>query len=157
MDAFKKADQFRFIWQELQQNGDLSVQVLDQSSPNPAAKAGLMLRKSVDPVSPYYGVFVTPGKGVQVQYSSDYNQPPVVLASIRMRSPIYLKLTRDVTRFEAYTSADGQTWTLIPHSPVTVDRLAGSLMAGMAVTSQDESRLNAATFNNLNCILRGTD
>ena len=146
---WEKADQFRYVWQSLIADGEISARMVSQTNTNPSAKAGIMLRKTFDPVSPYYGVFVTPGHGIRVQYRSDFNADPTVLASISETLPVYLKLVQTGTTYSAYTSADNVNWTLIPDSIVNVSSLDGSLMAGLAVTSRDESAMNVAMFDSV--------
>ncbi len=67
-DIFGTADQFNFASQGLTGNGTLTARVASQAVSNAWAKAGLMLRATSDPGSPYYGVFVTPANGVVVQW-----------------------------------------------------------------------------------------
>jgi hypothetical protein len=62
---WEKADQFRYVWQRLIANGEFSVRITGQTNTNSSAKAGIMLRKTFDPVSPYYAVFVTPRNGMK--------------------------------------------------------------------------------------------
>ena len=76
-----KADQFRYVWQELRGDGEFSARVTGQTDTNVAAKAGVMLRKTFDPVSPYYAVFMTPHDGIHVQYRSVFNQDTVDVSS----------------------------------------------------------------------------
>jgi hypothetical protein len=146
---WEKADQFRYAWQNLTADGEISARMVSQTNTNSSAKAGIMLRKTFDPVSPYYGVFVTPGIGIHVQYRPDFNENPTDLASVSETPPVYLKIVRTGTTYSAYTSADGVDWTLIPDSVINVGSLDGSLMAGLAVTSRNESAMSIAMFDNV--------
>jgi hypothetical protein len=146
---WEKADQFRYVWQDLIADGEISARMVSQTNSNSLAKAGLTLRKTFDPVSPYYGVFVTPDSGIHVQYRSHFNENPTDLTSVSKTPPIYLKVARTGATFKAYTSADELNWTLIPDSVVNVSTLDGSLMAGLAVTSRDEGALSVATFDSV--------
>ena len=108
-----------------------------------------MLRKTFDPVSPYYAVFVTPRNGIHVQYRSDFNQDPMRLVSASRTPPVYLKIVRVGLILSAYTSTDGTNWTLIPNSTVNIAGLGGSLMAGLAVTSRNQDMLSTADFDSV--------
>src|SRR5258708_473152 len=60
------ADQFHFVWQTLASDGGIRAQVLTQTNTNSRARAGVMLRLSSDPGSPFYMVVVTPSRGIFV-------------------------------------------------------------------------------------------
>jgi hypothetical protein len=144
-----KADQFRYVWQYLMADGELGARAISQTNTNSSAKAGIMLRKTFDPVSPYYAVFITPATGIHVQYRSDFNQNPTDVASVSRTPPVYLKIIRVGTTCSAYTSADGAHWILIPNSTVDVGGLSGALMAGLAVTSRNEDMLSITEFDSV--------
>ena len=146
---WEKADQFRYVWQELRVGGQFSARITSQTNTNSSAKAGIMLRKTFDPVSPYYAVFVTPRNGIHVQYRSDFNQDPMRLVSASRTPPVYLKIVRVGLILSAYTSTDGTNWTLIPNSTVNIAGLGGSLMAGLAVTSRNQDMLSTANFDSV--------
>jgi hypothetical protein len=147
--AWEKADQFRLISQEATGDGSVSARVIGQTDTNAAAKAGVMLRKTFDPVSPHYAVFVTPRRGIHVQYRADFNQDPVEVISISGSSPVFLRVMRTGTTYRAYTSVDGTNWTLLPRSTVDLVNLNGALMAGLAVTSRATNLLNVASFDHV--------
>ncbi len=146
---FEKADQCRFVWKDFTTDGELGARVISQTKTNPSTKAGIMLRKTFDPVSPYYAIWVTPSTGIRVQYRSDFNLTPTDLASTRIPPPVYLKIDRNNTAFSAYTSINGTDWTLIPNSTINVASLNGPLLAGLAVTSRNEAAISTASFENV--------
>jgi hypothetical protein len=148
LENWVRADQFRFVWQNFS-DGELSVKALSQTYTDSAAKAGLMIRKTFDPISPYYAVYVTPRRGVRVQYRADFAKDSQDLAAVSGTVPVFLKITKNGTSFSAFTSSDGDNWSLIPHSTITLANLDGLLMGGLAVTSRNENALSAATFDHL--------
>ncbi|MEJ2598060.1 MAG: hypothetical protein P8Z00_06975 [Anaerolineales bacterium] len=145
---FEKADQFHFVWKDLNGNGAFSARSIGQSNTDNSAKAGIMLRSTFDPVSPFYAALVTPRSELIIRYRSDFNENPIDLASFHVDLPAYLKVTRSSTAFSTYLSTDGKQWVLIPDSVINLPNLEGTLMAGIAVTSQNESLLNTAEFDN---------
>lgn len=148
-ELWVQADQFRYVWQSIPENVRVSARVTSQSSTNPLAKSGLMIRKSFDPVSPYYAVYVTPGTGVRVQYRPGYGQESQDLVSVFQRAPIYIQVLRTGTTYSAYISQDGNNWELIPKSSIALNDLNGTLMVGLAVTSHDEETMNTASFDHV--------
>lgn len=146
---WEKADQFRFIWQT--QEGDLaaSARLVSQSDTDPYAKAGLMFRKTFDPLSPYYAVLVTPARGIRVQYRAGFIEKSHTLAILPGSAPVFLKLEKNGATFQAFTSTDGVRWSLIPGSTRDLPEMTGELMAGMAVSSHDDTELGSASFEHL--------
>jgi hypothetical protein len=147
---FARADQFYYVWQSLDCNGYLSVGVSHIAGHSDRSKAGIMMRKSFDPVSPYYAVFVTSPNGGKVQFRSDFGQDTQDLAFTFVQSRVYLKIVRSSTSFGSYTSSDGISWDLISGSQKVINSLTDTLMGGMAVTSGDEKTLESAAFDHVN-------
>ena len=110
-DIWGTSDSFHMVSQSLSGDGTVSVQVTSQQATDPWAKAGVMMRGSTDPGSPYYAVFVTPGNGIDVQARASQGGNSVQVASEPGTAPVYLQVARyttsGTTYFTAYTSPDG--------------------------------------------------
>ena len=148
-DIWGTADAFHLVAEPLAGDGTLSAEVTSVSSqlqPSPWAKAGIMLRLTDGPGSPYYAALQTEGKGTVVQYRDtrgDVSTQPVDVAG---GAPIYLAISRSGTTFSAATSTDGVTWTPLAGSTVSLPALTGSLLAGVAVTSHHQDYLSSASL-----------
>lgn len=138
-------DQFHFISQAQNGDGGISAQVATLGNTNSYAKAGVMLRLTADPHSPFYAVFVTPGNGIMVQYRTTQGGSAVRQVAIAGTVPAYLKVMRSGMAFTAYTSTDGTTWTVIAGSTVQMTWASASL-AGVALTSHNTGQVDGATF-----------
>ena len=147
-DIFESADHFHYVWQTLAGDGSFSARIASQSNSNAWAKAGVMLRASTDPGAPEYSLLLTPGHGIVVQVRSSATGSASRIALITGASPVYLRVTRSGTTFTAYTSSDGNTWTQIPGSTVTIP-MTGAALEGVAVTSHNTSVLSAVTADTL--------
>jgi hypothetical protein len=145
-DIYGTADAFRLVNQSLAGDGSVSAHITAQSNSSGWAKAGVMLRLTNDPGSPYYAVFMTPANGVTAQYRTTQGG---TTGSVKTTgtTPAYLKVTRAGTTFTAYTSTDGVTWTLVPNSTKTMTNLTGALLGGLAVTSHNATTLSTAMFD----------
>lgn len=144
-----RADQFHFVWQNLDGDKKLSARIVSQTHTNSSAKVGIMVRKSVDPVSPYYAVYLTPDTGVHVQYRQDYGKESRDLSSVSLTAPVYLSVTRHGMTYSTYISTDGVSWALLPNSEINLGQLSGTLMAGLAITSRNEERLGSAVVEDV--------
>src|SRR5579885_1492572 len=139
-------DQFHYLWKTLAADGTISVRVRIQTSTDPWAKAGLMLRQKSDPAAANYAVFVTPANGIVVQVRLFEGFTTYPLTTIKGTAPAYLQITRSSNTYTASTSTDGVTWTAIPGSTLTLD-MPGPLMAGLAVTSHQPGLVGAVSFD----------
>ena len=144
-DIWDVADSFHYVWQSLATDGGVSTRVLSQTNTSVWAKAGVMLRATTDPGSPYYAAFLTPGNGVAVQWRSA-QAGLTSQALVAATAPVYLKVARFGGTYSAYTSTDGATWTIVPGSTVNLG-LTGTVLSGVAVTSHTWSVLGTGTFD----------
>jgi outer membrane protein assembly factor BamB len=144
-DIWDVADNFHYIYQSLATDGSASARVVAQTNTSAWAKAGVMLRSTTDPGSPYYAAFVTPSNGIAVQWrSTQAGTSSQVLTT--GSPPEYIKVARSGGSYAAYTSPDGSAWTLVPNSTVNLG-LTGTVLAGLAITSHDWAVLGSATFD----------
>lgn len=156
-DIFFKTDQFRFVWQPMNGDGNISSLVnfvtqpgQDARAGNDYAKAGVMLRGNTDAGSPYYGAFITPQHGIVVQYRLKQGDGTgETILPDTPKGPLYLKVERSGNIFSAYISKDGNAWTLVDGSSVAIDT-GYTMLAGLAVTSHDSAFVRVATFNSVN-------
>ena len=136
--------------QTLAADGTVAAHVTSQTATDPWAKAGVMLRATSDPGSPYYAAFVTPGNGVAVQWRTA--QGGTFIAGGDDRDGSHLPADRPLhvrgtVYYTAYTSPNGTTWTAVPGSTQTVAGLTGTLLAGLAVTSHDQGTSSTVGFD----------
>ncbi len=153
-DIWGTADAFHLVTEPLAADGTVTAHVTSQQNTNAWAKAGVMVRATSDPGSPYYGVFVTPGNGVVVQWrAAQGGASTQVLAT--GTAPVYLRVGRFTTSgsspqtyYTAYTSPDGTTWTAVPGSTVVL-AMPGTLQAGLALTSHAQGVGGTVTFDSV--------
>ena len=143
-DIWSVYDQFRFAYQPLNGDGTMSAQVVSATNVGgPWEKAGVMIRSATngggDPQAPYYGVFVTPSKGIAVQWrTTEGGFTNQVLTT--GTAPVFLMVARytdtahNQVYYTSYDSPDGKTWTQIPNSSFPLN-LPGPLVTGLAADS----------------------
>jgi galactose oxidase len=148
-DIWGTADAFHYIDQPLAADGTVTALVSTQTNSSAWAKAGVMLRATTDPGSPYYAAFVTPANGIAVQWRTAQGASTSQLG-ITGTVPTYLRIARytagTTVYYTAYTSADGTNWTAVPGSSRTVPGLSGTLLGGMAVTSHNQGTGSTVGF-----------
>ncbi|MBV9099517.1 MAG: PQQ-binding-like beta-propeller repeat protein [Candidatus Dormibacteraeota bacterium] len=137
--------------------GTFSARVVSQSNTNAWAKAGLMLRAASGAptaTDAYFGIFVTAGNGIVVQYRAASGGTTVQLGKVAMPAgapPVWLQVSRDATNnFIARYSTDGTTWTQLG-ATTNAPNLTGTLLEGMAVCSHagGGSPASSVVFDNV--------
>jgi len=134
-DIWGNADQLRFAHKSLSGNGSIVARVESVSNTDPWAKAGVMIRESLDAGSVQGVVVVTPSSGISFQrrlVTADTSSNTDVTG---VAPPYWVKLTRAGTTLTAQCSADGVTWTDIVVSPALTFTMASNVYIGLAVTS----------------------
>ena len=144
-DIWGTYDGFRLLSQSLAADGTMSVRVDSQTNTSTWAKAGVMMRLTNDPGSPYFAEFMTPGNGIAIQWRTTQggSSSQILVAGT---VPAWLEVGRSSGTFTAYTSADGVTWTAVPGASVALT-MTGTLLAGLAVTSHNGGQMGTATFD----------
>jgi hypothetical protein len=145
-DITGTSDQFHFLYQSMAGDGSASAHGVSQSAPSTNAKAGVMLRQSIDAASPYYAVLASPGAGIKVQVRTAQGGTTTKLANPAGAMPVYLKVTRAGDTYTAFTSADGSSWTAIAGSSISFT-MPPTLLAGLAVNAHAAAGLSTAVFD----------
>jgi glucuronoarabinoxylan endo-1,4-beta-xylanase len=140
-------DQFHFVARGLSGDGWAAARVTGVQATGPGATAGVMFRESADPGSPFAAVVATPGQGVRFQWRDSAGGPADSVQVPGVQAPVWVLLYRAGDDFFAWYSADASDWVPIEAYPTVV--MAPDVLAGLAVTSGDDSRLNASTFDNV--------
>ena len=145
-DIWGTADAFRFVYQTLSGDGSVVARVASVQSVAAWAKAGLMIRQSLDPGAAQASIFVTPGKGIALQYrSADGGASANVGTS--GSAPRWIRLSRAGSTITAAASVDGASWSTVGHA--VLGTLPPAVIVGLVVSSHDATRRATATFDNV--------
>jgi cytochrome c peroxidase len=146
-DIWSTADAFRFVYQSASGDCSITVRVGTVEDPSPFAKAGVMIRETINPDSRNAAVFVTPENGVRFQIRTATGGTTTSQSTTGLVAPRWVRLTRSGSTFTAFQSADGVTFTQVGTSQ-TISMTTGTFM-GMAVTSHNTSELCTGTISNV--------
>jgi regulation of enolase protein 1 (concanavalin A-like superfamily) len=153
-DIWGTADNFRFAYKRLNGNGVITARIDSQTRTHEWAKAGVMIRDTLEPGSVHAFVALTPDHSIAFQrrpVPSDASAN--TSSSLAAKAPYWVRLTRTNNTFKAEISADGQTWTpLVPANPASSSldiAMAASVYIGLAVTSHTTSDTSIAVFSNI--------
>ncbi len=131
----------------------LVAKVTGMTNTSPWAKAGLMLRDTLDPAAAMATVAATPGNGVQFIWrpSSGANTTYVTNGNVPIptsTNPVWLKLQNTGNACSAYYSLDGVSWAQVGATQ-TVGFSSSNRLAGLAATGNNGYSVNTATFTNV--------
>jgi glucuronoarabinoxylan endo-1,4-beta-xylanase len=145
-DIWSTTDAFRFVYETNSGNCAILARVSSAQSTNSMAKAGVMIRDSLNPGAANAFIGVTPGNGLVWQYRlSDGGGCSNSLAS-GLSAPYWVKLVRSASTFTGYYSADGTNWTQLGTTTIGMGSLE---YAGLAFCNHGNASLGTATFDNV--------
>ncbi|MBN2594843.1 MAG: LamG domain-containing protein, partial [Sedimentisphaerales bacterium] len=106
-----EADEFHYAFKTLSGTGSIVARVESVDNTNAWAKAGVMIRETLDPESAHAMMVVTPGSGVSFQRRPGRSATSVADTTAGITAPYWVKIERDIAgNFSAYSSANGTTW-----------------------------------------------
>jgi len=143
-----EADEFHFAYKTLSGSGSIVARVQSIDNTNNWAKAGVMIRESLNPDSSHAMMVVTPVEGVSFQRRPETGGTSVDSTTAGISVPIWLKIERDsMGRFMASYSTDGSTWEAqgLPSSAL----MGTNVYIGLALTAHDTELTCQAVFSNV--------
>lgn len=155
-DIWNAADEFRYAYRTLDGDGSIIARIEELGDTHVWAKAGLMIRSSVDPGARFAAVYMTGNNGVRFQARTIMGDDAVSDSSvatpeqIELREPVWLRLDRTGEEFSAFYShdPDAEGWTPMVWNPQTVS-MTGPVLIGLAVTSHSSGNATVAAFSGI--------
>ena len=145
-DIWNNGDGFHFAYQYISGNCEMVTKVESLEGTNEWAKAGLMIRETLDGGSKMTYACVTNRSGItwhqrrEINAAVDGGDPEP-----NITAPYWVKINRTGDTFSFYKSADGKSWQLMGNTNVP---MAKNVYIGFAVTSHDNNELCKAVFTN---------
>jgi hypothetical protein len=146
-DIWDTDDEFHFAYKELSGAAAIIAKVESIENTDPWAKAGVMIRDTLEPNSRNVALLVTPENGVRFQYRSAAGVGTNRYFAEGITAPQWVKLERTTGGLvRAFYSADGSTWTLLNMAVVSMDM---PVYIGLALTSHNVNATCEAKFSNV--------
>jgi len=143
-----EADEFHFAYKMLTGTGSVVAKVESVDNTNAWAKAGVMIRETLNPDSAHAMMVVTPGSGVSFQRRPGTGQTSLDTTTGAIAAPYWVKLERSISgSFTAYHSANGSAWTM-QGTPENIP-MGSNVYIGLALTSHDAALTCQAVFSNV--------
>jgi hypothetical protein len=149
-DIWDTADEFRFAYKQLSGAGSIIAQVLSVQNTNGWAKAGVMIRETLDPGSKHAFVDITPAYGPSYQVRNTTGGDSFQQSQTGITAPHWVKLERDAAGyFSGYHSSDGVTWEQVQEATPVQIPMSQNVYIGLAVTSHSAGVTCKAEFSNV--------
>ncbi len=147
IDIWDNSDQFHFAFKEANGTVKIIAKVESVQNTQEFAKAGVMIRDSLDADSANIAVFITPENGVRFQYRNTADGSTDRQFVEGITAPQWVRLERTLGGLvRAYYSTDGTTWERFSLVQVTMTM---PVYVGLAVTSHDAELTCEAVFSNV--------
>jgi len=147
-DIWNQSDQFHYAYKILVGTGSIVARVESIDNTNGWAKAGVMIRETLDADSKHAMMIVSAASGVSFQRRPETGGDSAADTTAAIIAPYWVKLERDLAgSFSAYSSANGSSWQKLGVSePIQIGTNA---YIGLAVTSHDAALTCQAVFSNV--------
>jgi hypothetical protein len=149
-DITGPSDEFHYAYKMLNGPGTIVARVESMDNTDGWAKAGVMIRETLEPDSSHAMSFVTPGNGAVFEYRPAAGQDNVGNAGQQtgVSAPYWVKLERGISGlFTASHSNDGSNWQVLG-APSNV-QMNANVHIGLALTSHDAAATCQAVFSNV--------
>jgi PKD domain len=147
VDIYSNSDQFHFAYKAITGDATLTARVVSLVNTNTNAKAGVMIRNTLDAGSAEASALVTATNGINFDSRSSLNGSSTETKVAGLAAPYWVRIVRSGSSFSAFRSPDGTTWTQI--GTTRTISMNSTVLIGLAVTSHDQGTATTATFDNL--------
>jgi hypothetical protein len=137
-DVWGTADSFRFVYQTMTGDGQMTARVVSVPQVNVWSKAGVMIRNSLSSSSAHAFMIVSAAKGLQFQYRATSGAASGSAPGALTAAPQWVRIVRAGSTITGYSSSNGSSWTRVGSASIT---LGATVYIGLAVTSHDNTRL----------------
>jgi regulation of enolase protein 1 (concanavalin A-like superfamily) len=148
-DIWDRTDSFHYAYKQLTGAGGLTAKVVSMTNTNGSAKAGVMIRESLEPDSAHAMVDIQPINEIQFLRRLETDIASEVTAQSDVSTPVWVKLNRVGNNFTGRYSIDGTNWITL--GTVTIP-MSSTVYIGFVVCSHDNNATCVAEFSNISNI-----
>ncbi|MFC1635272.1 LamG-like jellyroll fold domain-containing protein [Planctomycetota bacterium] len=143
-------DEFHFAYKTLTGAGSITARIDSLQNTNGWAKAGVMIRQTLEGGSKHAFAAITPSNGVASQGRLDTGGASFNYNETGFAAPHWVKLERDMAgNFTVFHSANGTAWQAVTGSTPQNTQMGSNVYIGLALTSHDAVLKCEAVFSNV--------
>lgn len=149
-DVWGRADGFRYVFKGIDGDFKLTARVLSMDHTAPWAKAGVMIRDTLEADSGYFYCYLSPEHGIAFQLRPDAGKDAIsFIEAGNIDAPCWVQLQRVGNSISAHASQDGVEWRFLGSLDIPK---AQNIYAGLAVCSMVDDTICQAQFDNVDVI-----
>ena len=141
-----RSDACHFVYQPATGDCDVLLRVESITNTGNSAKAGVMIRETLDANARTAGVWMTPSSGVQFIRRTSTGGKTSLSSTAGRTVPYWVRITRSGNTFRAYHSTNGSSWTQLGKN--TNISMSSTTYIGIAVTSGTTATLCSSVLTN---------
>jgi hypothetical protein len=142
-----EADEFHFAYKMLNGAGSLIAKVVSVEETDVWAKAGVMIRESLNPDSSHAMMVITPAQGASFQRRPGTGATSTNTDSAGIVAPYWVKIERSISgNFTGSISTNGTTWTMIGTENI---QMSSNVYIGLALTAHNATATCQGVFTNV--------
>jgi hypothetical protein len=145
-----EADEFHFAYRMLTGPGSIVARVESVQNTDGWAKAGVMIRETLNPDSAHAFACVTPSNGVASQGRPSTGGTSFNTNQTGITAPYWVRLQRDAGgNFTVSHSANGTTWQPVTGATAQNIPMSANVYIGLALTAHNATATCTAKFSNV--------
>jgi hypothetical protein len=149
-DIWDQADEFHYAYRTLSGSGSIIAKIESLDNTDPWAKAGVMIRETLEPGSKHAFACITTENGVASQGRTIVNSDSFSTAQAGITAPCWVKIERGITGvFTAFHSVDGTNWVRVEGAVGQTIQMGTNVYIGLALTSHNPDATGTAVFSNV--------
>ena len=143
-DIWGTTDAFYYVYEPLTGDGTITTRVATEQNTSANAKAGVMMRETLNAGARHILVDWLPQNVVETLCRNTNGGATTAFWVNNVTTEPWVRLKRQGATFTGYYSLDGTNWTLTTQQTVA---MASSIYVGLAVTSHDTTQMNESVFD----------
>jgi len=149
-DITGQLDGFHYAYKMLTGPGSIIARIVSVDNTGPWAKAGVMVRETLEPGSKHALICVTPNNGVASVVRVNTNDESFTSNQTGITAPHWVKLERDLAgNFTVSHSVNGSNWVPIEDFTSQIIQMSANAYVGLAVTSSNADVTCQAVFSDV--------
>jgi ferric-dicitrate binding protein FerR (iron transport regulator) len=138
-------DQFHFVYQILEGDGEISACLREIEFTDPEAKAFVMIRQSLQTASPQISLGATASGGLELEHRA--RKESRIERVGWTPGPCWVRVARRGDVLSAYKSTDGSNWVEVGSK---TNQMPKRVYIGIGVTSYNHAALSGSLFDRVN-------
>ncbi len=145
-DIWGTSDQFRFVYQPIDGDGEVVARVASVLNTDVWAKGGVMIREDLTANAPNAMALVSAGQGFTFQRRVTRGDASTFNGGFGGMAPQWVRLVRSGTTISGYYSPTGTNWIWMGSESIPMPT---RVYVGLAVTSHNTALINNVTLTNV--------